>query len=86
MSWRKKKKEIRKIKHKARLIICLMFAVVIGLIVLLTFKIINSSNKTYKVESRVETLKNVKPIENSNFKTIAWLKVQGAVLNCNASL
>lgn len=77
MSWRKKKKEIRKIKHKAGLIICLMFAAVIGLIILLTVKIINTNNKLYKVESRVETLKNVKPIENSNFKTIGWLKVQG---------
>lgn len=77
MSWRKKKKEIKKIKHKAGLIICLMFAAVIGLIILLTIKIINSNNKLYKVESRVETLKNVKPIENSNFKTIGWLKVEG---------
>ncbi len=77
MSWRKKKKEIKKIKHKAGLIICLMFAAVIGLIILLTIKIVNSNNKLYKVESRVETLKNVKPIENSNFKTIGWLKVEG---------
>ena len=77
MSWRKKKKEIKKIKHKAGLIICLMFAAVIGLIILLTIKIVNSNNKLYKVESREKKKKNVKPIENSNFKTIGWLKVEG---------
>lgn len=77
MSWRKKKKEIRKIKHKAFFIICLMFAVVIGLIIILTIKIMNNGNRTYKIESRIETIKKVKPIENSSFKTIGWLKVEG---------
>lgn len=77
MSWRKKKREIGKVKHKAILIICLMFAVVIGLIVLLTIKIVNVSSKNYKVDSRVEKLKNTKPIENSSFKTIGWLKIEG---------
>lgn len=77
MSWRKKKKEIRKIKHKALLIICLMFAVVIGLVYFLTIKIINTSWKSYKVESRVEELKKTKPIEDSGYKPIGWLKVEG---------
>ena len=77
MSWRKKKKELKKIKHKAWLIICLMFAVVIGLIIFLTIRIANSSWKSYKVESRVEQLKKTKPIEDSDYKPIAWLKVQG---------
>lgn len=77
MSWRKKKKEIGKIKHKARLIVCLMFAVVIGLIILLTLRIIKNNTGYYKVDSRVEELKNEKPIEGSNFKTVGWLKIQG---------
>lgn len=77
MSWRKKKKEIRKIKHKARLIVCLMFAVVIGLVCFLTIRILNSSWKPYKVESRVEQLKKVEPLEDSGYKPIGWVKVQG---------
>lgn len=77
MSWRKKKKEIGKIKHKARLIVCLMFAVVIGLIILLTLRIIKNNTGYYKVDSRVEELKKEKPIENSTYKAIGWLKIQG---------
>lgn len=77
MSWRKTKKEMKKIKHKAIIAVCLMFAVVIGLIVFLTFRIINYNTNYYKVESRVEEIKNEKPIKNSGFKTIGWLKVQG---------
>jgi hypothetical protein len=77
MSWRKKKKEMRKIKHKAGLIVCLMFAVVIGLIVLLTVKILNFNTNNFKVESRVEELKNEKPIDGSGYKAIGWLKIQG---------
>jgi len=77
MSWRKKKKEMKKIKHKAILVICLMFAVVIGLIILLTLRIIKNNTGYYKIDSRVEELKNEKPIENSGFKTVGWLKIQG---------
>lgn len=77
MSWRKKKKEIKNLKHKARLIICLMFAVVIGLIIFLSIKIIKNNTGYYKIESRVEKVKKAKPIENSGFKTMGWLKIQG---------
>ena len=77
MSWRKKKKEIRKIKHKARLIVCLMFAVVIGLVIFLVIRIINSNISYYKIDSRIEEIKNEKPIENTGFRTIGWLKIQG---------
>lgn len=76
MSWRKKKKEMTNIKHKARLIICLMFAVVIGLIIFLTIKIVKN-NEYYKIDSRIEKVNNSKPYENSSYKTIGWLKVQG---------
>ena len=77
MSWRKKRKEMKQIKHKAILIICLMFAVVIGLIILLTLRIIKNNTGYYKIDSRVEELKNEKPIENSSYKSVAWLKIQG---------
>ncbi len=77
MSFRKKKKEMRKLKHKAILIVCLMFAVVIGLVILLTLKIIKNNTGYYKIDSRVTELKNEKPIENTGFKTIGWLKIQG---------
>lgn len=81
MSWKKKKREIKKVKHKARLIICLMFAAVIGLVIFLTFRIIHFNTNYYKVDSRVEELKNEKPIENSNFKSIGWLKIQGTEID-----
>lgn len=77
MSWRKKKKEIKKIKHKAILIICLMFAVVIGLVILLVFRIINNSTNYYKIDSRIEEMKNIEQIKDTGFKTIGWLKIQG---------
>lgn len=81
MSWRKKKKELRKIKHKAWLIVCLMFAVVIGLISFLTIRIINGYKKPYKSESRVEQLKKVKLNGETGYKPIAWLKVDGTNLD-----
>ncbi len=77
MSIRKKLREMRKIKHKAILIVCLMFAVVIGLVILLTLRIIKNNTGYYKIDSRVAELKNEKPIEDTGFKTIAWLKIQG---------
>lgn len=77
MSIRKKLREMRKIKHKAILIVCLMFAVVIGLVILLTLRIIKNNTGYYKIDSRVAELKNEKPIEDTGFRTIAWLKIQG---------
>ena len=77
MSWRKKKKEIKKIKHKAILIICLMFAVVIGLVIFLTLRVKNINWKSYKLESRVEQLAKTEKIEDSNYNAIGWLKIQG---------
>ena len=77
MSIRKKLREMKKIKHKAILIVCLMFAVVIGLVILLTLRIIKNNTGYYKIDSRVAELKNEKPIEDTGFRTIAWLKIQG---------
>ena len=77
MRWKKKKREIEKVKHKARLIIGLMFAVVIGLVILLGYRIIHNQTNYYKVDSRIEKLKKEKPIDDSNYKAIGWLKVQG---------
>ncbi len=77
MSWRKKRKKIRDVKHKVKLIIGLMFTVVIGLIVLLGYRFASNSINYYKIDSRVEKLKKQKPIEDSNYKAIGWLKIQG---------
>lgn len=54
-----------------------MFAVVIGLIIFLVIRIMNSNINYYKIDSRVKEIKNEKPIENTGFKTIGWLKIQG---------
>ena len=75
MSWRKKKKQINHVKHKVKLIIGLMFAVVIGLIILLGFKILNPGDY-YKIESRVDNVKKLK-IEDSTYEAIGWLRIQG---------
>ena len=76
MSWRKKKKEIHSVKHKVKLIIGLMFAVVIGLTILLGFKLLKPK-ENFKVESRVENVEKIGKIENSDFEAIGWLKIQG---------
>lgn len=76
MSWRKKKKQINHVKHKVKLIICLMFAVVIGLIVLLGFKIFKPRT-TFKVESRIENVEKIGDIKDSKYEAIGWLRIQG---------
>lgn len=76
MSWRKKKKEIHNVKHKVKLIIGLMFAVVIGLIILLCFKILNPGDY-YKIESRVNEVKNTGKIKDTEYETAGWLRIQG---------
>ena len=53
-----------------------MFTAVLGLLIILCFKIFNQGDY-YKIDSRVEKLENKKPIENSGYKAIAWLKIQG---------
>ena len=53
-----------------------MFAVVIGLIVLLCFKIINPSNH-FKVESRINKEKKIGKIKDSNYEVAGWLRIQG---------
>jgi sortase B len=76
MSWRKKKKQINNAKHKVKLIIGLMFAVVIGLIVILGFKIFNKGS-TFQIESRVENVKKIGKIENTDYEAIGWLRIEG---------
>ena len=80
MSWRKKKKQIDRAKHKVALIVGLMFAVVIGLVILLGFRIINKA-PDFKVESRVDNIKNVGEFENSTYETVGWLRIQGTELD-----
>ena len=77
MSWKKKRNEIRNFKHKAKLIVCLMFAVVIGLVIFLSFRIVKNNSSSYKIDSRIENVKNSEEFEDSSFKTVGWLKVQG---------
>lgn len=81
MSWKKKKKKIKKFKHKAIIIICLMFTAVIGLIIILCCKYYYKQDNYYKLESRVENLKNEKHFEKSSYKSIGWLKIQGTEID-----
>lgn len=76
MSWKKKRKKIRNTKHKVTLFVGLMFTAVLGLLIILCFKIFNQGDY-YKIDSRVENLKNTTPIEGSGYKAVAWLKIQG---------
>lgn len=80
MSWRKKKKQINLVKHKVKLIIGLMFAVVIGLIVLLGFKIFNPGDY-YKIDSRVDNIKKIGKINDSDYEAIGWLRIQGTEID-----
>lgn len=76
MSWKKKKKEINRAKHKVKLIIGLMFAVVLGLVIILGFKIINQDDY-FKVESRIDELKKTEIYKDSKYEKIGWLRIQG---------
>lgn len=80
MSWKKKKKEIGNFKHKAKLMICLMFAVVIGLVIFLGFRIVRN-NSSYKIDSRVKNLKKTISFKDSSFTTVGWLKIQGTSID-----
>lgn len=80
MSWRKKKKQIKHIKHKVILIISLMFTVVIGLSIFLVFKFTNKE-ESFKVESRVENVEKNRKIADSDFEVVGWLRVQGTEID-----
>lgn len=76
MSWKRKKKEIKNVKHKVKLIIGLMFAVVIGLMIFLCFKFISQKDNYYKIEPRTDNISK-EVFKDSSCKTISWLRVQG---------
>ena len=76
MSWRKKKKQIHSVKHKVKLVIGLMFAVVIGLVVLLGYKLLRPK-ENFKLESRVENVKKVGKIKDSDYEAIGWIRIEG---------
>lgn len=71
----KKKKKNKGIKSKLYLIIGIIVVLLIGLIVLLSFKIINKKDY-YKIDSRIEEVKKKGKI-NGDYSTAGWLKVQG---------
>lgn len=77
MSWRKKKKQIDRAKHKVTLIVGLMFAVVIGLIVFLGFRILNNTGGNFKVDSRIKQVKEAQKKDSENYETVGWLRIQG---------
>lgn len=81
MSWKRKKKKIDKVKHKTIAITCLMFAVVLGLVIFLLFRLIKNNNNYYSIEPRTKELEKVKPFKDSNYKAIGWLRVQGTNLD-----
>lgn len=74
---RKRKKQIKAIKYKVVIILGLMFLVVLGGLGISIYKYFYKQSNYYKVDSRVEQLKEEKPIDGSGYKSIAWLKVQG---------
>ena len=76
MSWRKKKKQIHSVKHKVKLVIGLMFAVVIGLIALLGYKLLRPK-ENFKLESRVENVKKLGKIKDSSYEAIGWIRIEG---------
>ncbi len=77
MSWKKKKKQINRTKHKVTLIVGLMFAVVIGLVIFLCFRIFNNTSNNFKVESRVKQLEEAQKKNSKDYETIGWLRIQG---------
>lgn len=80
MSWRKKRKQIHSVKHKVKLIVGLMFAVVIGLVVILGYKVLRP-RENFKLDSRVENVKKLGKIKNSSFETVGWLRIEGTEID-----
>ena len=75
----KKKKKTKDAKSKIYLIIGIIVILLIGLILLLSFKIINRGDY-YKVESRINEVKKSGKI-NDNYSTAGWLRVQGTSID-----
>lgn len=76
-SKKERKKQIQAIKYKVIVIIGLMFLVVLGGLGIGIYNYLYKQGNYYEINSRAEALKKEKPIENSGFKSIAWLKIQG---------
>ena len=76
MSKRVKKKENNK---KILVLVLLVVLVAIFLMVLLVSKFFNSDY--YKIDTRVSDVENVRIENNSDFKAIGWVRVQGTDLD-----
>ena len=77
MSWRKTRKEMHKVKKKFGLGVSILGLVAIILIALLCLKIYSSNKSYYSVKPRSKNVEQSKIIKDSNYKTIAWLRIQG---------
>ena len=64
----------RKAKRLMRRIIIILIVVII---LALGIYVAWQHREIYKIESRVEKIKNTEVIKDSKFKTVAWLRVQG---------
>ena len=74
----RKKKNNKKLENAKRIAyasIAISIIVILALLALLVKDLF--AKDYYKVDSRIDNVKNAKEIKNSNFKTIGWLKVQG---------
>lgn len=80
MSWRKTRKEMHKVRKKFSLMVNILGLVAIILIALLCLKMC-SNNKYYSIKSRTREVEKNRIIKNSDYKTIAWLRVQGTKID-----
>ena len=67
---------MKKRKQK-RLMRRLIIIPIIVIILILVIYVAWQHREIYKIESRVEQVKNTEVIKDSKFKTVAWLRVQG---------
>jgi hypothetical protein len=70
------KKRARKINNK-HLILSLLMLIIVFLALLLVYKLFIHKDIYYTFESRVEALENAKESDNDNYKSFAWVNIQG---------
>ena len=82
MSLKKQSKKKKGIKLSANLKACItLLIIMIVLIPIIVYKLSADKGDYYKIESRINKVKDNEIIENSNYITIGWLRVQGTKLD-----
>lgn len=81
MSVNKKKRNIKKTTKQLKNFTILGIGIAVLLIVLLLYLVFANRGDYYKVDSRVDKVDSSKKFKDTDYRTIAWLRVQGTKID-----